>query len=80
MSKAEEFVSALGECFDGVGGMSQRISNRATSENSAHTNRYSVRYRVGESTRSMSVRANDPSQAVQAVMAAHPDAEIVGVD
>jgi len=77
--KAEDFVSQLGECCDGIGGLQVRTPPpRRTGANAAR--RFTVSYREGDSEKTMSVRADTPAQAVEAVRAAHPSADILGVD
>lgn len=77
--KAEDFVSQLGECCDGIGGLPGRTPPpQRTGVNAAR--RYTVAYREGDSMKTMSVKADTPAQAVEAVRLAHPSADILGVD
>lgn len=79
--KAEDFVSQLGECCDGVGGMQGRVPTPPVKRTETNSRcRFTVSYREGDSEKTMSVRASTPAQAVEAVKSAHPSADILGVD
>lgn len=80
-NKAEDFVSQLGECCDGIGGMQGLCAVPSDNRQDAEpSRRYKVSYRDGDSEKTMSVRASTPAQAVEAVRSAHPSADILGVD
>jgi len=79
--KAEDFVSQLGECCDGIGGLQGRVPTPSSKrDDSGAPRRFTVSYREGDREKTMSVRADTPAQAVEAVRSAHPSADILGVD
>ena len=84
--KKEPTIDELTECMDGVGAEiadGHDCSPRSVS-NATQSRKYTVRYIIptvsGGGARNMSVAGDNATDAVNACKAAHPNADILGVD